>query len=339
MMLALAAILLVLLFLLPFLPGARESRRKQDAEPLHIDMEYRKDPRYFSLSFRKKFVASLDGLAQAEGFRELMLSKEEKTQIIGSGRFQEGQVVENMLYVMQDLVSGKQVTFNKEVYVRGTARIGEENQLQALACDSTLHLAKGARFYRWLDAEGDIIAAEQCMLGMDAACGGTLSLAHGCTFMRLYGFPIAVGADPLMQEHSADLLGHDMTVFEGSAIERDLTHIPPRSRKDCSIISADSLVIGEESVIRGHVKTHGTLIIGARVTIIGNVFAEGAIEIGPHSRVLGTVFSQDQVLLQQGVRVGARDRIKSVIGKKAVTLEDNVRVYGQVMTEGKGVVA
>ena len=106
--------------------------------------------------------------------------------------------------------------------------------------------------------------------------------------------------------------------------------------KNNSIIATDSLTIGDFSVVRGHIKTHRDLIIGAHVIITGNIFAEGNIEIGPHSRVLGTVFSQQHINVKDNAQIGSKHRIKSVIGKKSVTLEQGVRVYGLVITEGKG---
>jgi hypothetical protein len=339
MILALACILLVLLFILPFVPGTHELFKRRDASPLFINIDYSKDHRYFAFSFRKLFLDSLEGPAKAtEGFRDLMLSKREKVQIIGNARFARGAVLEHLLYVIQDLDSENNVIFNKEVYVRGAARIGEDNRLQALACDGDIHIQKGATFFRWLDAEGSIRAEEQCALGVDATCGGVLFAARGCSFMRLYGFPVTTDANSggAQEEDHSDDIG--AAAFESESVERNLANIPAQSRKNCSIISRDSLRVGDHSVIRGHVKTHENLVIGANVVITGNVFAEGDIEIGPQSRVLGTIFSQKHILVKQGVRVGARDRIKSVIGKKAITLEECVRVYGYVMTEGKGLV-
>ena len=337
MMLVLACILLVLLFILPFVPGTRELLKKHDAAPLYINMDYHKDPRYFALSFRRLFLYSLGAHVAMEGYRTIKLSKEEKVQLVGNGRFAGGAVVENVLYVMQDLDSEADVTFNKEVYVRGGARIGEDNRLQALACDEDVHLREGVKFFRWLDAGGSITAEGRCVLGVDATCGGMFSLAQQCSFTKLYGFPVTTAADPFLLKED-DEPDRDTVIFEEEPPERDRSTIHASSRVSRSIISIESLTIGEYSVIQGHVKTHGDLVIGAHVIITGNIFADGSIEIGPHSRALGTVFSQKHILLKQGVRVGTRSRIKSVIGKKSILFEDGVRVYGYVMTEGRGLV-
>ncbi len=338
MMLLAAFILLVLLFILPFVPGARELAKKQDASPLYINNEYLKDPRYFAFSFRKLFHTSLAKSPKGEGIHDITLSKNEKIQVLENASFADGSAVEHIVYVIQDLDSGSGVRFSKEVYVRQTAHIGESNLLQALACDGDIHLRKGTRFFRWLDAEGNITAGESCVLGVDASCSEMLSLERYCSFLKLYGFPVVASGPPAFPEEQQEPDG-DTRVFDDEPPERECCDIKAASRINRSIISAESVTIGELAVIRGHVKTHGSLVTGARVIITGNVFAAGNIELGPHSRVLGTVFSQEHIVLRQGVRVGAKDRIKSVVGKKSVTLETGAKIYGYVMTEGKGLVA
>jgi predicted acyltransferase (DUF342 family) len=336
MMLTFAFFLLLLLFILPFAPGIREFRRRDDAAPLFINMDFRKYPRYFALSFRKKFTESLNDPSALEGLRELHLSKREKVQIVDKADFAAGAHSEHILYVLHDLESGKNVTFDKEVYIRGGSRIGEDNRLQALACDSDIRIGRGTRVSRWLDAEGAIIAESSCSLGVDAACGGILAAARACTFMRLFGAPVFAGEHTSYREEDENLESEQTLLFCGDAIERNLSSIPMSSVKNCSIISTESLTIGDFSVIRGHIKTHGDLIVGAHVIITGNIFADGNIEIGQQSRVLGTVFAQQHIKVKDSARIGSKHRIKSVIGKKSVTLEQGVLVYGLVMTEGKG---
>jgi len=338
MMLLIAFILLVLLFTLPFVPGARELAKKQDASPLYINNEYLKDPRYFAFSFRKLFHTSLAAAPRGEGVHDITLSKNEKVQIVENASLARGSAVEHILYVMQDLESGSDVRFNKEVYVRQTAHIGESNLLQALACDGDIHLRRDTRFFRWLDAEGNITAERSCILGVDASCSGILSLEHDCSFLKLYGFPVVASGAQAFPEEREEPDG-DTRVFDEEPPERECSDIKAASRINRSIISAESVTIGELAVIRGHVKTHGNLVTGAGVIITGNVFAAGNIELGPHSRVLGTVFSQEHIVLRQGVRVGAKNKIKSVVGKKSVMLENGATIYGYVMTEGRGLVA
>ena len=63
MLLVLCFVLLAILFVLPFIPAAREIRRKDDATPLFINMNYCKDPRYFAMSFRKLMLKSIGNMS------------------------------------------------------------------------------------------------------------------------------------------------------------------------------------------------------------------------------------------------------------------------------------
>ncbi|MFA5073047.1 MAG: hypothetical protein WC539_04035 [Nitrospirota bacterium] len=337
MILTLIIILFILMFLIPFIPGAYEIRKKKDAKPLFIDMEYRKDPRYFSLSFRKLLMDSLGEIASDE-IHEVTLSKLEHAEILDHGRPVTGTELDMILYIRHDLISESDVTFHKEVYVREQTTIGKNNQLQALACDGDVHIQAGTTFFRWLDAQGSIRAERACSLGVDATCGKMFSLAKTCSFTRLYGFPVQTDSDEAPFQRTGIALEENLNVFEGDLIERISSDIPPFTIKNCSLIAAKSLTIGDHVVICGHVKTHGDLIIGNEAIIAGNVFAEGSITIGPRATIRGTVFSQQHTHIGVDVLIGAAQGIKSVISKKGVTLESGVTIYGYTMTEGKGLV-
>jgi len=78
------------------------------------------------------------------------------------------------------------------------------------------------------------------------------------------------------------------------------------------------------------------LNIMENVTICGNVFADGDIRVGRGTIVLGNIFSQGSISLASGVKISRPNIIKSIIGKKEVTLEKDVIIYGYVSTEGVG---
>jgi cytoskeletal protein CcmA (bactofilin family) len=337
MLMVLCFVLLAILFVLPFIPAAREIRRKDDATPLFINMNYCKDPRYFAMSFRKLMLKSIGNLPP--GLHAVTLSKQETLQISNNARNIAGTVTENILYSLNDLESENNVTFIKEVYARGNVFIGEANRLQALACDGDVHVRKGTRFLRWLDAEGYVKIEEDCQLGVSTTCGRELSIASRCNFTRLYGYPVVTANDAGHNGDDANSAVGDSAIFGVVPTERDISDMPPHSLKNCNIIAEGPLSIGEQSVIRGHIKSHGKVVTGASVTIMGNVFAEGDIVIGPGSRIMGTVFSQGSITVRHGVTIGTPDRVKSMVGKKGIFLEGGVRVYGYIVTEGKGRVA
>lgn len=359
MILVLCFILLILLFIMPFIPGMRELRKNDNTAALFINMDYCKDPRYFAISFRKIFSDSLNKGGCDEGLCSIRLSKQEVVKIADNASVADATQMSTVFYVKHKFSSGGKAVFEKELFVGGDVCVGEDNQLRSLVSDGDVHVLRGTKFTRWLDAEGSIRIDEGCDLGISATCSKELSLASKCSFKRLYGFPVVTGAigfsaqendmpdgATAIREAAAALVPQEgipddgmPAVFTGEATERDLTEIAPHERKECTIITDDSLVIGEYAVIQGHVKTHGKLSAGASVIITGNLFAEGDIHLGPHSRVFGTVFTQGRIVLEEGVIIGSPGRIKSVIAKKGIALHSGVKVYGYVMTEGEGVVA
>lgn len=337
MMMALCFILFGLLFVLPFVPGIREIRKKEDAEPLFIDMEYRKDPCYFSRSLKNKLTESINSDGKLDGILSLNLSKEEMVEIIENASTLEQSSIKNVCYFKGDFNSGSNVSFEKEVYVRGNACIGESNQLYALACDGDVSVLKGTRFLRWIDSEGSINVGEQCDLGVSATCTGSLSIASNCSFKRLYGFPVVTRGDSVLssEEKYCSNKG-EIPVFEVRCNDRNPLNIPPNSCEDYTYITSRSLTIGDNALVRGHVKALGDIVTGECVTIAGNLFAEGDIHIGAHSSIRGTVFSQGRIILDQGVTIGSKGKVKSVIGKQGIILGYGVQVFGYVMTEGEG---
>lgn len=372
MILALFTVLLIGLFLFPFVAGLRELENKDDVDPLYINMGYAKDPRYFGQSFRKSFVKALGELNGTVGIRFITLSKQEAADIVETGSIGAGEIMKSIFYVKQDLTSSNGAHFQKEVYVRGNATIGENNSLRALACDGDVHLARGTEFVRWLDSEGNIVADGHCSLGVSASCNGEFRLARGCSFKRLYGFPVNTGADSALapQENIPDNIpagrenipaGYDAslreaapTVYDIAArrqvdgvavppiseeIEYDIKTVPHHSHSDFSVVTNHSLTIERHALVRGHVKTYGSLVTGAGVTIFGNVFAEGDVHLGPDTQVYGTIFTQGHIIMDEGVTIGSESKIKSVVGKKGVQIHRAVKIYGYVMTEGEGTVA
>jgi predicted acyltransferase (DUF342 family) len=336
MLLVLCFALLAILFVLPFVPGAREIKRKDDAAPLFINMSYCKDPRYFAISFRKIILKVIGDLPA--GLHAVTLSKQETVQVSDGSPNIVSSVAENVLFIRNNLESENNVTFKKEVYARGNVFIGESNRLQALACDGDLHVRKGTRFLRWLDAEGRVKVDEECDLGISATCSGELSMAHKCSFTRLYGYPVVTANNTIPVGDKDDQAIGDNTVSEGISTEWYISDMPPHCQKNCNVIAKGNLSIGEQSVIHGHIKSHGKVVTGASVTVMGNLFAEGDIEIGPGSRVLGSVFSQGYITVRHGVTIGSKNQIKSIVGKKGISLESGVRAYGYIVTEGKGIV-
>lgn len=325
--------LFLILLLLPFLPGIIELIRPRDADPLFIKMDYSKDPRYFGSAFKDLLRNSLKENLSI-GTKNIKLSKDEKVEVTLSENIGSGKQVSDILYVKGNISSEKNTKFDKEIYVTGEAVIGEKNIVRAIASDSAIKLSEEVKIIRWLDADGSITADKYCDLGISASCGAELNLGLGNAFKRLWGNPVityGLPSDNIVSDEEQKKL------FKAELLDdKHLEVIPPFTKIEKTLIVRKNLEIKGNCTLTESVKAYGDLIVGKNVKIYGNVFSEGNIEIGEGSEVSGNIFSQGTIRLQNRVKVGNPNTIKSVIGKKGVLIGRDVKIFRYVMTEGIG---
>jgi predicted acyltransferase (DUF342 family) len=331
-------ILLILMFVFPFMPGIIEYYRKTDAEPLFIPFDYSKDPRYFSTSFKRLLANSIDGL-KTNDIVDITLSRKEKIEITADRIISSGNEIDHLLYIKGDLTSGKEVKLNMDVYVTGNASLGVDNVVQVLAVDGNITLGQGVNFNRWADAEGTFDISPNCDLGISATCGQTLRIAENCVFRRLYAMPIVSDgiSEPSVNDYTC-FTPVTQSPADNSFIREDKGVVEPDTEMNKNIVFEKSVEIGHNCIIIGNIKSYGDFDIKENVTIQGNVFADGNIRLGSGTIVLGNVFSQGSIYLDTGVKISRPNVIKSVIGKRAVTIGKGVIIYGFVATEGKGII-
>lgn len=336
-----------LMMLTPFIPGIIELYRPRDDHPLYVDQDYVRDPRFFGKSFRRL-------LMQPEIFRapvsmqtiQAKLSRMEQLEIADDKQLASNSHLAHLLLVRGDLDLGDHAVLEKEVYVQGDTFIKHNVQFRAMACDGDLILGPSSRVVRWLDVNGNITAEKGANLGVSSACGQTLSLDADVEFRRLFALPVRTYGrgrpdaprivppppeEPEEQEKEKlenveddlDYVKGSLTLAENDQINRDL------------VVKGD-LHAKEGAVFHGTVKVYGKTNFDKEVVVKGNLFCEGDIQLDEDCEVWGNVFCQSSVFLGKGCRIGQKGKVKSIIGKKAVTFSENVIVHGYVLTEGKG---
>ncbi len=122
------------------------------------------------------------------------LSRKEKILVSPSRTVPAGRNVNHILCIAGDLISEEKAYFRKEIYATGHAVLGPENVVQALAADGTVTLGMHTSVLRWADAGQAADIRAGCNLGVGLSCGGEIRIARGCSFQRLYGFPIITGS-------------------------------------------------------------------------------------------------------------------------------------------------
>ena len=347
-----AAMLLVLavylaMLVVPFVPAARELFFPRDEKELYIRMDYTKDPRYFGKSFRRiinRVLKVEDDFIEGKRWVQMPLGGDEFVILTRSRIIDADEEFSDILYVVGDMRSARGVRFKSEVYVIGRADIGPNNTIRAIACDRALSLGSGSRIIRWLDAEQEVEIESGCDLGVNCSTEGVLKLAKNCRFLRLFGKPVMT-YNYIEMDYYSDTVRLERRLPEVVSTIDDIAMfvkgkitLPPYMRVDRDMIVKGDLATKEEVIIGGSLTVYGKTVIGENSYVYGNIFSEGPVEINRGAVILGNIFSQSEVLIKEGVRVGKPDVIKSVVGKKAITLGANVGIYGYILTEGKGAV-
>jgi len=329
------------LLLLPFLPGFREIRKPKDDEPLRIDMNRTKDPRYFGRSFRALLNEARKGREKEYGIGLLKLSRPEEAETAPSLSVAARKKVARLLVVDGDFTAGAGSHFEKEIYAGGRAVVGDKAAFRALAGDGDVILGRKVKVLRWVDALGNIEAGEDSDLGLSVSGERGLTLGRGCRFRRLYGHPVRTMAPDESPEASPAPHGFPGPELGETAWVVDATRmiIPRATEVSETLIVKTRLIVNARAVLRRDVKGYRDIALGKEVTVLGNIFAEGDVVIGPGTRIAGNVFSQGRVRVGDGARIGRAGAEKSVVGNRGIALGRGVEVYGSLSTEGDGTVS
>lgn len=311
-----------------FLPSLVEGFKRRDSQPLPIDSEYVRDPRFFGRSFRDKLHSHIPAellrplklQIQLNRRETLFLAPQIKAPPLSSTL---GIAVSfKPAYVGEDSVMG-------EVYLRSGGAFTPRVTVNAVASDGNLHLGAGCTVRRWVDVEGDLLAEEDTNLGVSTSAS-SMYIKKGCKFQRLWGMPILTGGNgnvepQIRATHIGNSLiwaGKRMVLPSGIEIRRDM------------VIRGD-LTIGEDAVIEGSLQVYGHIWVGAGVKITGNLFAQKSIHLEPNTHILGHVRSEGKVTAVGKSIIGEPSSPRTLYGKR-VLLGSQVQVWGSVLAEHGG---
>ncbi len=330
---------------IPYVPSVVELYRPLDDKPLFINLEYRRNPRYFSKSFRDKILKmqsrrtdGQDGLAAGK------LSREESVEYADCLDVGEREKVAELVCLSGDLTMGEEAALENDAFVRGSARLGPHCRLRAMAVNGMAELGPGVVVERWLDAEKRLLIGDGCDLGVICSSGGLIELGKDVSFHRLYGAQIrtagANGPRPSFKRPAASAHGNGDRLLRTIADELDYygsDHtVLADGRVEQSIVVRGHLHAMENAILLGSVRVHGNARFGRNVTVVGNVFCDGSALFAENCTVLGNVFSQKEIRAGAGCTFGSAGGVKSVIAKKNVLLGPAVVIYGYVACEGRG---
>ncbi len=342
-------LLFFLLLLMPFLPGIMEFRRPKDAEPLFIDMVRFKDPLYFGHSFRAMVRSKVETGPLQPGARDVDLSKHERVVVSEEQLIPEGRRFESVIYFNQGLETSRRVEFEKEVYVKESASLGEDNNLRALYCEGDVVLGRGSRVTRWVEADGEITILPDCQLGKSVATEAPLRVGVGCEFLTLYGLPL-VTFETVPREFRGDPADYPRRELVDNRLAWKLVdrHLsinidPPKSEdeEDGTLpsrphpvdtqaednpekpfrVGRNDIVIEAGSRVHRHFVARLDLEVKPDAVILGSVKAYGEVNIGDRCVVHGNIFAEGDIRIGRDVTI-----LGNVFSQRGVDVAAGARI-------------
>lgn len=324
------------MLLFPIYVGLKAARRK--SEPIFIQQSNTRDPRYFAVSFKKIIDKAWESY---DGSGILKMSKNEEVIEVDKIELLANEVCKSFVYAENNnFMPNEGITFDKEIFARSNARLEKIPLIRAIACMKELVLGDGTHVIRWADAEGTLIAHNNCDLGFSTTSATKLLIGKNCLFRRLYAPEIWLGRndDELDIGQNINIPGE---VIVSSEIIRSIKYVDDEIVNDKGILSNtiitehDITVLGNY-VVQGHISSHKDIKICSNAVVHGNIFAEGNIFIGSNAVVLGTIFTQENIYVDDGVVIGQPHKIKSVVARGNIEFGSNCKVYGYIGSERTG---
>lgn len=329
-------IIFFLMIVFPIFVGIVTSWRKN--EPMFIQKSNTRDPRYFAVSFKKiidKAWASYDH----SGI--LKLSKDEEVIEADTAEWIYNESCKSLVYAeSKDFVPKEGIVFEKEIYAKRNAKLEKIPLVRAIACMRDLTLGEGTRVIRWADAQGILIAHDNCDLGLSTTSATKLLIGKNCFFKRLYAPKIWLGLNK-EKLHLFNNVTLPREVIINDEIIRNIEYVDDdivdeKGILQRTIITKHNITVLSNFIVHGHITSYKGVKIDNNAVVHGNIFAEGNIFIGDNAVVLGVVFTQEDIYIGDGAVIGQPNKIKSVVARGNIEFGSNCKVFGYIGTEGIG---
>lgn len=311
-------IILILFFIIislaPFLPAILELYRKKDIKALSINMDYYRDPSYLGESFVNILINSLTNSLHTthldnirNGYYDVNLSSPEKEKIyvFNNSSLDYTKVEINYLLVCKNnFTVVENARFYKEIYVNGDFKNHGEVACRSMFVGGNAYLKGKLKFdlLRWLHVNKNLYIESPSHLGINVYCKERLLIKNVVFFNRMFASEISVNNNMELIDDFADPSIQKIVFVKHSLKTNNMVNI----------------------------KNKNKLII-----IDGDVFSEKDINIDGNIWVKGNVFSQGSISLKNGVVIGQRGYVKSVVAREKIQLMDNVKLYGSIVA-GRG---
>ncbi len=293
-----AGLFSIFLFL-PFILSFIELFLKRDAKPIPIDLEYKKDPDYFTKRFINLLSDALKNLNIQE-VKELtpikLESNKEEWIVFPDDRILIEKTINTPIVLTGDTVFLQEHVFKRELAVLGNVVFLDKCLVRALYVKGDCVIEAPIRIARWVHVEGTLIVNSNADLGV-SVYAREIKIRSWATFKRAYAQKIDTLDEPLIDK---------------------------KNNKENVINLQENFGITGNITIRGE---KGPIFVS------GNIFCDDDVEIEGDVWIKGDVFSQKSVALKNGVVVGEEGKVKSVVARDGILIKGPFRIYGYLHSE------
>jgi hypothetical protein len=345
----------VLLLALPFLPALRELLRPRDVEPLRVASSSEVEIRRFAEGCRHLVNETLsDQLAACEKQgREIRTSLEDggEARILPAGSTvamaeEDGSIgyTQELLLSPGSLSLPPEKSFLGEIVAKGDLRSGRGDIIRAALAEGDIALAAGSVSLRWLHADGELSAEEDCALYGRVSADGAIRLSPFNRFERLNA-PRILSAEaedpppaPQMKERK-ELDPKKLPGFQelagGRCLVKGNLELPAHSRLACDLVVTGALRVGEDTEIDGRVKARRALHLEPGVTVTGALVSGRELETEAHCILAGPVLAEGDLILGSCCRVGSMEEPTTVLAEHS-RLRPGVIIHGSLRARDWG---
>jgi len=359
MVTVLILILLMVLCLLPFVPGLLEASRRTDTRPLRIVHASEVNIRHLARGFRQTLEREILPLLSRitpqgtlergelnDGSRWLAAGRPLTAAELADEGNGAGCVTVLASGVDLELADGG--TYLAEIYGAGHVHGGPRTVCRAVLAEGDLHLGRESITLRWLHAGGRLHAGTGTVLFGRASSDQDLTLEEGCRFERLQAPTIAFGisGEPGPEPSTGNLPGEDRLLNPDDLdkpVQRDgrrwlirgHLEIPAERLLEADIVCTGKLTIGRGTVLRGAVKARKQLVLEDNVILDGGAVCEHDLIVGRHCRIKGPVVAEGLVQLGYGTVVGLLEA-PTTVSAATIRCEPGVDCHGTVWAHQVG---
>ena len=340
------------LFLLPLLPSILELCQATDTAPLRIIQEYDTDITYFATGFKQYLKTHFADFFSDKNYPFLaseygILKDRTHFQIIHHSTkvsFNEKEIkyrhTDKLIIAGASLELPENMLFEKEIYSAGLIITGADSQFRSILAEDNIILGKGCTILRWIHSWNSITIGRDCALYGRVSAQRSIFMNENCRFERINAPQILLGNQ---LSHDVSILDvHDLTILKtlpnlqyktGNRwlVNGDI-NIPELHFFEGNLIATGNIIIGNDSTIKGSIKSNKMLTLGRNTQVTGAVVSAGDIRIAAGCNITGPIIAEGNITIESGSSIGLENS-PTTISAQIITIISGVTVYGTIWAE------